>query len=111
MDTLSSRANVYRVATEGCDLPFSICETNDGETSALRASARSVNPALSLMSFRRDPRLSMRNLSVSHLGPVSRDDTLQCAPPCCSAPAGRVFRAEETDVLIYREQARLSPEQ
>src|ERR1051325_10094077 len=35
IETSSSCANEYRVATEGCDLPFSICDTNDGDTLAL----------------------------------------------------------------------------
>src|ERR1041384_625192 len=32
IETSRSRAKVYRVATEGCDLPFSICDTNEGDT-------------------------------------------------------------------------------
>src|SRR4051812_28416114 len=57
--TLSRRASVYRVDTDGRDLPFSICEIREGETSACRASSRNDSPAACRSSLRRGPSSSM----------------------------------------------------
>jgi hypothetical protein len=47
METFSSCDIAYRVATDGWDLPFSIWETNDGDTPSCRATSRSDSPASS----------------------------------------------------------------
>src|SRR5690242_14170117 len=84
-DTPSSWAKEYSVATDGWDLPFSICDTKDGDTPSSRAAARRDSPALVRASRSRGP---------SWLIGIDTAPSLTASPyPYGHAPRGHHSRA------------------